>query len=599
MSLFSAFSTLLRILQQLRILHFGQGLGLILLSWMLTACGPQIAADRPLINFQIADPKTLSSYLAGENTSRDVIAPTVAGLTRLNEDTLLPEPQLAEGWEVDDQGLRYVFTLRSGLRWSDGEPLTAADVDFTFNQLIYNEDLPISQRDVQRIGESGVLPKVTQLNDLQIEFVLPEPFAPFLLQAGVPIMPKHILQPTIDQQDASGNPLFLQTWGIDTPVDQIVGCGPFFYQSYVPNQRVIYRANPYYWKSAVEGDTLPRLDQWVLQIVDNQDTALLQFRSGNFDIYEVRGGDFQLLKREEDRDQFKIYNLGPTLNNNFIAFNMSQARNPNTGDPFVDPIKQRWFNDIHFRQAIAHAINKQQMVDSILQGLGEPQNYTISPASPFHLSPDQGAPLYPYDPDRARQILRSAGYRYNSEQQLVDPEGHQVRFILQTNAENNQRTAAGALIKADLAQVGITVDFVPIAFNTLVQQMDSREWESIMLGFGGGGTEPNNGANIWRSNGRLHIWNLGDLPDNPAEGVVVADWEREIDAIFAQGTRELEFTKRKALYDQFQIIAQEQLPLIGTFNPLVLVAIRDRVEGIDPRPILGPLWNLDQVSIAE
>ncbi|NJO86251.1 MAG: ABC transporter substrate-binding protein, partial [Synechococcaceae cyanobacterium RM1_1_27] len=92
-------------------------------------------------------------------------------------------------------------------------------------------------------------------------------------------------------------------------------------------------------------------------------------------------------------------------------------------------------------------------------------------------------------------------------------------------------------------------------------------------------------------------WNLGSQPGSEAEGVEVTEWEQEIDSIFAQGTRELDFESRKRLYDRYQIIAQEQLPLIGTFNPLVLTAVRDRVEGVDPRPILGALWNLDELTV--
>ncbi|MDT7946706.1 MAG: ABC transporter substrate-binding protein, partial [Cyanobacteriota bacterium PSP.bin.10] len=480
-------------------------------------------------------------------------------------------------------------------RWSDGEPLTAADVDFTFNRIIFNERIPTSSRDVKRIGEAGALPQVRALDERRIEFVLPEPFAPFLLQAGSPILPKHILEPTVEQVDSQGNPLFLQTWGIDTPVQELVGAGPYILQEYTPGQRLVYRPNPYYWK----GEGIPRIERVILRIVDSEDTALLQFRSGETDVFSVRGRDFQLLKREEERDQFTIYNLGQTLNNNFFAFNLSRARNPQTGRPFVDPVKSRWFNDLNFRRAVAHAMNRQFYVDSVLQGLGQIQHSVFSPASPFYLSPEEGLPTYDYNPEKARQLLLDAGYTYDAEGHLRDSEGNRVRFTLLTNAGNNQREATGALIKADLERIGITVDFTPIAFNTLVQRTDSRDWETLLLGFGGGGTEPNNGSNIWRSDGRLHLFNLGDLPGNPAEGVEVSDWEREIDRIFIEGVRELEFEKRKALYDRFQIIIQEQLPQIGTFNPLVLSALRNRIQGVDPRPILGPLWNLDQLYIQE
>ncbi|MDX2273188.1 MAG: ABC transporter substrate-binding protein [Cyanobacteriota bacterium] len=569
-----------------------------LLVWLLAACGEPTVVRETLVSSVISDPKTFNPYLQAESSSREVTAYLQAGLTRLNPDTLLPEPELAEKWEVFDEGLRYVFTLKSGLRWSDGYPLTMEDVDFTFNQIIFNEKIPTSSRDVQRIGESGTLPTVTLLNESQIEFILPEPFAPFLIQAGASIVPKHIFLPTLEQVDEQGNPLFLKSWGIDTPVHQLISAGPYIIAEYTPGQRVVYRANSHYWKKGSQGELLPKIRRLVIRIVDSQDTALLQFRSGETDSYSVRGSDFQLLKREEDRDQFTIYNLGSTLNNNFISFNQSKARDPKSGKPFVDPIKSQWFNDIFFRRAVAYAMHKQGYVDSVQQGLGEPQDSVISPASPFHLSRQDGLLVYDYDPQKARDLLLSAGYRYDNNQRLRDPQDHLVRFTLNTNSGNNQREATGSLIKSDLDQIGITVDFVPIAFNKLVEITDQRAWEAIILAFGGGGTEPNNGSNIWRSTGRLHLWNLGDLPDSRAEGVEVTEWEQEIDRIFNQGTRELEFAKRKILYDRFQVIIQEQLPLIGTFNPLVLDAIRNRLEGVDPRPILGSLWNLDEIILA-
>lgn len=587
----------------IRILSRWWGLLLIGLSFgLLTGLsGCSLAAVRSdrLVLSQISDPSGFNYYLSSDSATRDVLAYTLSGLTSTDPDTLLPMPELAQGWEVSEDGLTYIFTLREGLRWSDGEPLTAADVDFTFNKIIFNEAIPTSSRDVQRIGEDGSLPQVRALDSRQVEFVLPEPFAPFLIQAGSPIMPRHSLEPTIDAVGDTGNPAFLQVWDIQTPVRDILSSGPYQLTEYTPNQRVVYQANPHYWRN-LDPDreaALPRIPSLVIRIVDSQDTAFLQFRSRELDSYSVRGSDFRLLKQEEERDQFTIYELGATLNNNFITFNQTVARDPETGEPFLDPIKAAWFRDLRFRQAVAHALDRQGLVDGVLQGLGEVQSYTISPASPFHLSPEQGAPRYDYDPDRARELLLEAGFVYGSDGFLQDGSGHRVRFTLQTNAGNNEREATGSRIQADLAAIGITVDFSPIAFSTLVERLNSRNWEAIILSFGGGGVEPNNGANIWRSSGRLHIWNLGSQPGNEAEGVEVTDWEREIDQIFAAGTRELELEQRKPLYDRFQIIAQEQLPLIGTFNPLTLTAVRNRVEGVDPRPILGTLWNLDELTV--
>ncbi|GAB4216318.1 MAG: ABC transporter substrate-binding protein [Synechococcales cyanobacterium] len=443
-----------------------------------------------------------------------------------------------------------------------------------------------------QVTVEGLLPQVRALDERRVEFILPEPFAPFLIQAGASLMPKHVLEESIRQTDDKGDPLFLKTWGIDTPPTQLVGAGPYTMREYVPGQRLVYDVNPYYWKAG-----LPRIGRVIVRIVDSQETSLLQFRSRETDVYAVRGSDFPLLKREEDRDQFTIYELGATLDNNFIMLNQTVARDPQTNQPFVDPRKSRWFTDRRFRQAIAYALDRQMMVNSVLRGLGEIQHSPISPSSPFHLSPQQGLPIYNYDPARARQVLQDAGYRYDSDNRLRDPDNNLVRFTLNTNAGNSLREATGSLIQANLDQIGITVDFNPIAFNTLVQKFDRREWDAILLSFGGGGTEPNNGSNVWRSDGRLHAWNLGSQSSNPAAGVVVTDWEREIDQLFVAGVREQDLEKRRAYYNRFQQIVQEQLPLIGTMNPLVLTAMRNRLGGRDPRPIVGSLWNLDELIL--
>ena len=573
----------------------------LLLCWGLLSCGlsPR-SVERPyLLVSALGDPATFNYYLSNDNGSRTVLGPTMTGLTRLDSETLEWVPELAEEWEVLDDGLRIVFTLLPDLQWSDGEPLTIEDVRFTFEDVIFNDSIPTSSRDVMRIGESQTLPQVRVIGDRQIEFVLPEPFAPFLQVVGTPILPKHLLASSIEERDSTGAPLFLKKWGLDTPMDELVSNGPYVLTAYIPNQRVEYRPNPYYYKRSESGEVLPKIPRFVRQIVASQDNQLLQFRSGSLDVYNLRGSDFQLLKQEEDSGNFTIYNLGPTLDNSFFCFNQSTGRNPQTGKPIVDPVKSRWFRDVTFRQAVSYAVNRQQLIDSVLRGLGAPQISPISPASPFHLSAEDGSlPVYTYDPERAKQLLLEVGYSYNSQGRLLDPEGNLVRFTLNTNVGNNEREAIGALIDADLDRIGITVDFVPIEFGTLVTKLSNTfDWEAVMLSLGGGGTEPNSGANVWRSTGKLHMWNPQGSSGQEVLDRQVTDWERELDEIFSQGTKELDFDKRKQLYDRFQVIVQEQLPLIGTVNPLSLVAVRDRVLGADPKPILGELWNLEELEI--
>ena len=386
-------------------------LGLGLLCFSLWGCGAAIDIDRPyLLLSEFSGPQTYNSYLSNDVGSRDAISPTLTGLTKLDEDTLEWVPELAEGWEIEDDGLRVIFTLRSGLRWSDGEPLTARDVAFTFEDIIFNDAIPTSSRDVMRIGESQALPQFRLIDDLHFEFTLPEPFAPFFQIVGVPIYPAHILADSIERTDEDGQPEFLSIWGINTPPRELLSNGPYIITDYIPNQRLEYEPNPYYYRSELVGEQLPRLPRIVRQIVASQDNQLLQFRSGSVDIFSgVRGSDFQLLKQGEEAGGYTVYSLGPSLTNNYISFNQSAGNNPETGELLVDPIKHRWFADVNFRRAVSHALNRQGWIDSVLRGLGAPQTSPISPANPFHYSPEDGLPVYDYSPETARNISGDGG----------------------------------------------------------------------------------------------------------------------------------------------------------------------------------------------
>lgn len=194
----------------------------------LTSCNPADfrtnAENVPqLVQAILSDPKTFNPVLATDATSSSVGDMLFDGLVTQNPITAKTEPALAESWEISEDNLRIVFTLRKGLQWSDGKPLTADDVVFSYNQIYLNEEIPSSARDVIRVGESQALPTVRKLNDLQIEFTIPEPFAPFLnTTGGLSILPKHILQPTIENKDPNGKPLFLSTWTIDASPENIV-----------------------------------------------------------------------------------------------------------------------------------------------------------------------------------------------------------------------------------------------------------------------------------------------------------------------------------------------------------------------------------------
>ncbi len=547
-----------------------------------------------------SDIKTFNPVLVQDAYSGIVIGYTLTGLISENAITNELEPELAEKWEFQQGGKQLIFTMRPNLKWSDGQPLTVDDVLFTYQDVIFNEKIPTGSRDVLRIGKSQTLPKIEKLDDRRISFLLSEPFAPALRTlGGSGILPKHIFESTLkaDPNAPDKKLKFLETWNLSTPISQLVGSGPYIIQEYRPSERIIYKPNPYYWKKGK-----PNIEQFVMQIVESPDTALLRFRSGDLDMYRLRGEDYQLLKRFEQRDRYKIYNAGPSTGQAFIMFNLNKGKNPKTNESFVDPIKSRWFNDVNFRRAVAYAVNREAIINNLSRGLAQSQDSPISIPSPYYLAPEKGLKTYDYQPEKSKEILVKAGYKYDDQRQLLDAQGNQVRFTLLS--PTGGRVAMGAQIKNDLEKIGMKIDFTPVDFRIISDKLDnSKQWDATILGFTGG-AEPNSTINLWATDGDSHLFNKGPVgEEKPFIGREVADWEKKIHDLMIQGAQELDETKRKAIYAEYQQLVQEQLPLIHLTIPLYLVAVRDRVDNTQVSAlagstgVTGALWNLEQLKL--
>jgi len=566
----------------------------------LTACDSDTLSansDRPpqLVQAILSDPKTFNFVIATDAGSSSVGSMLLDGLVTQNPLTGDIKPALAESWDISEDKLTIVFTLRKNLKWSDGYPLTAEDVDFTYNQLYFNPEIPASSRDGFKIGESKSLPQVRQLNELQVEFTLPEPFAPFLGITGTSIFPAHILKDAVSQKDRDGNLKFLSTWTVDTPPEKIVGSSAYKLKSYSTAERVVFDANPYYWKKNVVNQDVPHIKRVIWEIVSSTDTFLIQFRSGSLDSVDVAPEYFSLLKKEEKKGNFTIYNGGPDYGTNYITFNLNTGKR--NGKPLVNPTKSRWFNNIKFRQAVAYAINRPRMVKNIYRGLGQPQHSFISVQSPFA---DKNLQGYDYDPEKAKQLLKEGGFKYNNKNQLFDAEGNRVKFTLNTNSGNKIRENMGNQVEEDLEAIGMDVNFRTINFNVLIGKLSgSLDWECIMLGLTGG-NEPNNGANVWFTDGNLHMFNQKPAPgQEPLKDRKVADWEKEIDRLFIIGARELDEEKRKAIYVEIQQLVSDNVPFIYLVNPKSFGAVRNKIDGIEYAALGGAFWNLEELKITE
>ncbi|BBD59263.1 oligopeptide ABC transporter, periplasmic oligopeptide-binding protein [Nostoc sp. HK-01] len=572
-----------------------------LTAMTVAACNPSnfksSAAQIPqVVSSILSDPKTFNFPLSQE--SPNIFGLTYEGLVDQNPLTGKVEPRLAESWQISEDKLKFTFTLRDGLKWSDGQPLTADDVVFTYNDVYFNEAIPTDVRDAFRIGVSRKLPTVRKIDERRIEFTLPEPFRPFLLNTGTPILPAHALQKYVQQKDSEGKPIFLAKWGVDSPAEEIIVNGPYKLERYDTSQRVVFRRNPYYWRKDNQGNSQPYIERLVWQIVENTDTSLLQFRSGGLDTIGISPDYFSLLKVQEKQGNFKIYGNEPSTGTSFILFNLNKGKR--NGKPLVDPIKSRWFNTVEFRQAVAYAIDRQTMINNTFRGLGKPQNSPVTVQSPYYLSPEEGLKTYNFEPEKAKQLLIKAGFKYNQQGQLLDAEGNRVRFTLLTNSGNKIREAMGAQIKQDLAKIGMQVDFTPIAWNTYTDKLSNTlDWEASLLGLTGG-LEPNDGANVWSPEGGLHMFNQKPQPgQKPIEGWEVSPWETEIAKLYIQATQEFDEAKVKQIYGKTQQITQENLPFIYLVNPLAMTAVRNRFEGINYSALNGAFWNIYEIKITK
>ncbi|HSA07251.1 MAG TPA: ABC transporter substrate-binding protein [Candidatus Gastranaerophilales bacterium] len=535
-------------------------------------------------------PKTFNPWNAKDATSSQMSELMFDGLVTTDAYTGQVIPLLAKSVEVDKTGTIYTVKLRKGLKWSDGKPINAEDVVFTWNKIIAGGFGNTSARDNTLID--GKMPEVKALDKLTVQFITPKPFAPFLRQLTQSIAPKHILEPVANK----GKTAFDSFWGVTTEPDKFVTSGKFKLQRYIPAQRVEFIRNTDYYAIDKKGQKLPYLDKYIFYIVGDINNQVLKFESKQIDTLALSGSNVARFKELEKHSDYKIYNLGPDTSTMFLSFNLNKRKNTD-GKYYVDPAKQRWFNDKNFRKAVNLAIDRENAVLNILRGVGSPL-YTAESLSSVFLNENlkNGEPG---NIDKAKNLLKQSGFTWNNKGKLLDNKGNIVEFNIITNAGNTEREALGVMIKEDLEKLGIKINFKPIEFNVLVGKLsDSLEWEAVIIGLTGSPLEPHSGRNVWSSTGALHLFNQRKKHDLQ-NATDLSEWEKELDEIFEKGALAIEFKERKKYYDRYQEIVWEYNPFIYIYSNLTIVAVRNNFGNITPTTLGGVLHNLEEIYVKE
>ena len=527
-------------------------------------------------------PKTFNPCNTKDATSSTMAGMMYDGLVTTNPRTGRVMPLLAKSVEIS--GNDYIVNLRHGVKWTDGTLITADDVMYTYKEIVFKGYGNPSAMDAMKVD--GQLPDLVKLDNYTVKFTTSKPFAPFLRQLSYPIVPKHYFKPYSDKGESVFN-AFLTP---DTNPKEIVSGGAFKLKEYVAAQRVVFERNPDYYKINLKNEKLPYLNKLVYLIVGDSNNEILKFEAKEIDALALRGSNVARYKLKEAASDYIIYNLGPDTGTLFLVINLNSRRDKNC-KPYVEPKKQCWFLNRDFRAAIDWAIDRESMVKNIASGVAEPL-FTAESLNSIYLN--KYIKGHPCDLDVAKKSLEKAGFVLKNGI-LYDSCGNRVEFDLYTNAGNLEREALGVMVKQDLENLGMKVNFKPVEFNSLVNKLtNTHDWDMAIMGLTGSPLEPHDGKNVWTSSGSLHMFN-----QRPA-GYAIDDrfdWEKELDKIFSEGALKLTYEERKPLYDRYQAIIYNQKPIIYLYSPIRITAVRKKVKNVFPTSLSGLLYNLDEIYI--
>jgi peptide/nickel transport system substrate-binding protein len=550
-------------------------------SPLVVQCEPGQRGGR-LTLVTLGAPQTFNPLTAVDNASAAASRLLFASLVSMDAATRELSSDLAESWSVDADQKTWTFKLRPGLRWSDGERLTADDVVFTWNDVMYNPQLNQSTYGVFLIG--GRKFAVSKVDESTVRVVLPEPFAPFLEYFGsVFILPRHTFESAVQGRR------FAALYNISTQPRLIAGCGPFRVKEVRAGGYVLLERNPEYWAVDKRGQRLPYIDELLLVSGGPGDAQNL-FLSRETDVYEQgRPDEYEVFKQAAAGGKFRLEDLGAGLDGDFLFFNQNTGKDV-MGRPFVQPAKLKWFRNKKFRQAISCAMDRDGIVREVYGGRAKAVYTFVSPDNQKWHNP--GVPRFGYDPARARALLAETGLEdRNGDGTLDDADGTPVEFRICTNTGNSLRERAARSIVEDLKKIGIKVEVQVVEFPVLLEMVNLRfDYECMLIGLGGGGIDPLSQVNVLKSDEPLHQW-------FPNQQKPSTEWEARVDELMEAQMRAMDFAHRKKLFDEIQAIVAEEQPMISTVAPFQFAVFRPDLGNVRPS-LLSPhrvTWNVQEL----
>ncbi len=455
---------------------------------------------------QRVNPLFSSFNEADESLSRLVFA----GLVRLGPDAQ-PEPDLAESWDILDDGAKYVFHLRRGLLWHDGEPLTSSDVVFTFRAL-HDQDF----RGDPAIGALFSDVEVAAPDPYTVEVSLPEPFAPFLAYASIGIVPEHLLA------GLSADEL------LDAPFNQNpVGAGPYRLESVDSGRATLVASETYHFGK-------PFIERIELRFYRDNAELLTAIEQGELDGAFFRPGLSQ--DQRDALDQNQTTERQELLTDSYTLIYLNRQ----------GPV----FQDQNVREALGLALDRYALLQVALQGEGRAMDTPI-PKGLWGYYAQQAAPSF--DPEKAGELLDEAGWEMQDDG-LRAKEGEPLSITLSTN-DDTTRVQVAEQVASMWRSVGVDAIVEVSGASTFVQdQLLPRRFEAALFAIEVG-PDPDEYA-FWHSSQRAEGGR--NLADFASEGA---------DLMLEEGRRDRDIQRRAQFYIRFQEIFQEELPAILLLQP--------------------------------
>lgn len=484
------------------------------------------------------NPISFNGFLNYWSTSRDLHQHVYNRLLTLDEDRNLM-PDLAQSWEVLDGGKKFVFHLYENVTWHDGYPFTSEDVVWHWETLADPDVLTYVK------SKLATMERVYADGPYTVIFEFSEPTQTVLFtyfQSDTYIHPKHIF----DGTDFETNPANFAP----------IGTGPFKVVDFVPESYCIFEANEDYFKGR------PYLDRMIYKIIPDETSGLMAFEAGEVD-YTAAPNDE--IPRLENIDEYELF-WSPSTTSHRLTFNFREE--------CIE--KYPWVENKNVRQAIAHAINRDLIIDRVHKGLATPCYTSIAEGAGIYHNPNVAESLA-YDPELAEQMMDDAGYTRGSDG---------VRFSFEfITYDRWYAVQASELIKEMLKEVGIEVTLRPVEYTTYVALYEIGEegLQDYPMTYNHMGTWPPEEIGSW-------------MGSRPAGQMNQGFWSNEeVDALLAQGYAEFDPEARKDIYWEIQEIVADEIPFIYILTTEGASVYRDTFTNMESRLPSGTWKSFNKI----